>query len=221
MHYALKNRYPIETDRQVKTACAYFKKNLSRFSPNDRVGAACNIEKRASELGIPLSEDWVTNYSRSLKRGSPVSPDFNRSMEMRKQACSTHKVSVVVGGRKVEGAGVVEALTKQANDLHPIEILQAVKEFDKMANLESHYDTLVPDPFMTVFGGYTAPEYDAVKVAGSKTNYDVIRASRTPEALEKVAKSLGKKFADSFANDPMGALNGLGATERGLLGDVI
>jgi len=221
MHYALRNRYPIETDRQVKTACVYFKKNLSRFSPNDRVEAACNIEKRASDLSVPLSEDWVTNYSRVLKAGAAVSPDFNRSMDMRKQACATHKVNVTVGGSKVDGAGVVEALTKRASGLRPIEVLWAIQEFDKLANLESHYDTLIADPFMTVFGGFVNSEYDAVKVAGSKTGYDVVRASRSPEALEKVAVVMGKGFANNFTKDPIGAVSGLGATERSLLGETI
>jgi len=221
MHYALKNRYPIETDRQVKTACVYFKKNLHRFSPNDRVTAACNIEKRAADLGVALSEDWVTNYSRPLKEGSPISPDFRRSMEMRKQACLTHKVKVNVGGKQVEGTGVVEALVKQASDLSPLEVLSAVQEFDKLANLEHHYDTLIPDPYMAVFGGYTNPEYDAVKLAGDKTQYDLTRASRTPETLEKVAKSLGKKFADAFGKDPLGTVSALGAAERAALGEVI
>lgn len=221
MHYALKNRYPIETDRQVKTACAYFKKNLSRFSPNDRVEAACNIEKRAADLSVPLSEDWVTNYSRPLKSGSSMSPDFNRSMDMRKQACDTHKVMVTVGGRKVEGSGVLAALTKQANDLHPIEVLRAVQEFDKLANLEHHYDSLVPDPFMTVFGGYLNAEYDAVKVAGDKSNYDIVRASRDKASLEKIAKYLGKKFATAFAADPLGTVEGLGVIEKTALAEAM
>ena len=221
MHYALRNRYPIESDRQVKTACVYFQKNLSRFSPNDRVEAACNIEKRAADLSVPLSHDWVTNYSRALRSGSEMSPDFNRSMGMRKSACETHKVSVMVGGRKVEGSGVVDALTKQAEELHPIEVLRAVQEFDKLASLEYHYDSIIPDPFMTVFGGFLNPEYDAVKVAGDKTNYDIVRMSRDDKALEKIARRLGKKFAGVFASDPLGTVDALGAIEKMALSEAM
>lgn len=214
MHYALKNRYPIETDRQVKTACAYFKKNLSRFSPNDRVGAACNIEKRAAELSVPLSEDWVTNYSRAMKPGAGYSPDFNRSMGMRKTACETHRVQVQVGDKKVNGHEVIENLTKQASELQPLEVFRALQEFDKLANLEHHYDSIVPDPYMTVFGGYTAPEYDAVKVAGDVTDYELVRHSRTANSLEKIAQTMGKSFSTSFAKNPIAAIEGLNAIEK-------
>ena len=218
MHYALRNRYPIETDRQVKTACVYFNKNLSRFAPNERAEAACNIEKRASELSVPLSEPWVTNYSRALKNGAGYSPDFNRSMEMRKTACATHRVQVHVGDKMIDGAEVVSGLAKSASERSPIETLMAVREFDKLANLEHHYDTRVPDPYMTVFGGFLNPEYDAVKVAGSETNYDVVRASRDSDSLEKVAGAFGKGFASSFSKDPLSAVDRLGDIEKVALG---
>lgn len=221
MHYALKNRYPIETDRQVKTACAYFQKNLHRFSPNDRVVAACSIEKRAEELSVPLDESWVTNYSRVMKPGASYSPDFERSMGMRKEACLTFGVQVDVSGKKVTGSDVVESLVKTASERSPIETMKAVEEFDKLANLESHYDTRILDPYMTVFGSLRDPEWDAEKVAGSKTQYDVIRASRTPETLEKVAKVMGKGFADQFAKEPLKALVGLKAAERAAIGEVL
>lgn len=221
MHYALHNRYPIETDRQVKTACLYFKKNLHRLSPNDRVTAACNIEKRAEDLNVPLSSGWVTNYSRVMKKGAGYSPDFERSMDMRKNACLTFNVQVSISDRKVPAAGIVESLTKTASERSPIETLKAIEEFDKLANLVSHYDTRIHDPYMTVFGSLRSPEWDAEKVAGSKSQYDVIRASRSQETLEKVSGLMGKGFADSFAKEPLKALVSLKATERAAIGGLI
>ena len=221
MHYALSNRYPIESDRQVKTACEYFKKNLSRFSPDDRVVAACNIEKRAAELNVPISEDWVTNYSRPMKAGSSYSPDFNRSMGMRKQACLTHKVQVRIGDKLTDAVGIIDGLTKKASEIEPIEALKALIEFDKLANLAHHYDTIVPDPYMTVFGGYTNSEYDAVKVAGDRTNYDAVRAARTPKTMEKVASTFGKGFAAGLVKDPVKAVEGLKDWERVAMGQII
>lgn len=221
MHYALHNRYPIESDRQVKTACQYFSKNLSRFSPNDRVTAACNIEKRASELNVSVSDAWITNYSRVMKPNAGYSPDFGRSMEMRKQACATHHVQIDIGGKKTDAADLVDGLIKKASDINPIETLKAVEEFDKLANLQPHYDNIIPDPYMTVYGGYTNPEYDAVKVAGDKTNYDVVRASRQPATMEKVAAVLGKGFAAGFAKDPVRAVEGMKEIEKMALGGVL
>lgn len=221
MNYALRNRYPIENERQVKTAAAYFKKNLERFSPNDRVTAACNIEKRASELGVAVDENWVTNYSRALKVGADYSPDFNRSMEMRKQACVTHKVQVAIGDKKVNAAELVNGIIKSASELAPIATLEAVKEFDKVANLQHHYDTMIPDPYMTVFGGFTNPEYDAVKLAGSATNYDLIRASRDKDAMEKVAEVMGKGFAAGFAREPLRSIEKLGESEKIVIDEIV
>jgi len=221
MYYVLRNRYPIETSRQVKTACEYFAKNLSKFSPNDRVTAACNIEKRASELHVPISEAWVVNYSRVMKPNAGYSPDFKRSMEMRKQACATHKIQVQIGDKKVEAAVLIDELVKKADEMHPIETLKAVEEFDKMANLAFHYDTLIPDPYMTVYGSYRNAEWDAVKIAGSKTNYDLIRASRSPKTIEKIASVFGKGFAAGFTKDPLKAAEGLKEQEKAALGTII
>lgn len=221
MHYVLRNRYPIETDRQVKTACQYFSKYLSKFSPNDRVTAACNIEKRASELKVPISDNWVVNYSRPMKHGAGYSPDFARSMEMRKQACLTHKVKVTIENNSTDAAGLVDGLIKKASELQPIETLRAIQEFDKLANLEYHYDTLIPDPYMTVYGGYRDAEWDAVKVAGDKTDYELVRASRSPQTLEKVASKFGKGFSAGFAKDPLKAAEGLKDWERVVLGQIL
>jgi len=218
MHYALHNRYPIESDRQVKTACEYFRKNLSKFSPDDRVIAATNLEKRASELLVPLCEDWVTNYSRVMKKGAGYSPDFRRSMDMRKQACATHGAQIMVDGKPTKAVPVIDELIKKSADLEPIETLRAVQEFDKLANLAYHYDSTIPDPYMTVFGGYTNAEWDSVKVAGDKTDYDLVRAARTPKAMEKVASRFGKGFATGFAKDPLKAAEGLKDWEKVALG---
>jgi len=221
MHYALKNRYPVETERQVKTACDYFSHNLNRFAPNDRVTAACNIEKRASELKVPISNAWVTNYSRVMKNGASYSPDFSLSMNMRKEACATHHVRVWVGGQEFEGAEIVDRLIKHASEISPIETLKAIEEFDKLANLEYHYDTLVPDPYMTVYGSHRNAEWDAVKVAGDKTDYDVVRASRQPETMEKVASVFGKGFAAGFAKEPVKTTEGMKDAEKEILGGTL
>ena len=61
MHYAIpaKKKYPIETADQVKTAAAYFDKYLESFHPAERATIASAMEKRASDLGVFINNDWL------------------------------------------------------------------------------------------------------------------------------------------------------------------
>ena len=83
MNYALRGeRYPIETEEQIKVASDYFTNNLPRFSPSDRVEVATNMKKRAEELGIDLDVPWVSNYSRMMNKQADYSPDFEYTIRL-------------------------------------------------------------------------------------------------------------------------------------------
>lgn len=213
MKYALKNKYPIETEGQVKTAVEYFDRYLQRFDPVERIAIATNIEKRANELNIDVDSPWVTNYSRVFKKQASYSPDFERNMKARVDFCKGRHVKIASGN----GEDIINSLMAKKNEIEPVVMMQAVSEFDKQAGITVGYDHSVADPVVTVFGSLNNPEYDSEKIAGDLTNYDAIRILRDNKAMSKFASAFAKHIVDSFKNDPVGTIKKMSEPEKELL----
>lgn len=217
MHYALKDKYPIETAEQVKTAVDYFDKFIGRFAPMDRVTAATNIEKRADDLSVDVDRDWITNYARVMKKEAQMSPDFDRNIEARKQLCQQRHTTVMAHGEQVKAAELLDRVLEHRDVMPNIVLMKAIAEFDKQASLTPEYDNRITDPVITVFGSLTNPKFDAVKVAGDMTDYDVRSATRNATKMEKVASKFGAKFSEKLKSNPVEAASNLRAPERAAL----
>ena len=219
MHYALNNKYPIETSEQVKIAEEFFTKNLTKFDPADRVLAASNIEKRASELTVPVSKGWITNYSRMTKISAQISPSFEWNMKLRKEAASEE---VNISGKMIKTASVIDNIVNLRNEGASGElIIAAIDELDKTAGLINDYDRIIVDPVMTVYGNLADPEFDRVKIASGITDYDAKSASRDEETLTKIASSFGSDVADSFKSAPMATILSTSGPELDILTGII
>ena len=196
----LRNKYPIETAEQVKTASAFVRDHLTRFDPVDRAAAAYRLEKRASDLGVCLDESWVVNYSRFFDAEAGYSPEFGTAMAMRKEACAGRMV--VSGESSVPAGDVVDALEKAAASLAPQDLAGMIDEFDKVAGLDLDYDTRVPDPLFTVVGCVSNPYYNQVKIAGLPESVFRHRMSQ-PEVMDKVASVVGEHNTPALKADPV------------------
>lgn len=217
MHYALKGKYPIETEEHIKTAVEYFDKYLGRFSPMDRAAAATNIEKRAETLEVDISRDWITNYSRMLKKEAVISPDFERNIQLRKDACLKGGIKVTIGGKEVDAIPLLDKVASlNSGDVHGIAIVKALEAFDKLANFEFRYDDDIVDPILTVFGSLRSPEYDAEKISGNITDYDLVKLSRKNDVLEKIAGVFTKEVADGFRKQPVKTFKEMTTPEQSL-----
>ena len=198
MRYALpaKKLYPIETIEHIKTASVYFDKYLDKFHPAERIAIANTMEKRASELGVELNNDWIYNYS--TKR-SAYSPEFDLHMKMRKEACMGKKISH--GEHSVEAVDLLTKVASLKDKVKPKEMVELIADFDKKAGLINAYDTRVRDPYFTVYGSSINPQYDSVKLASnmSETRFEKL-ASR---CRKKLAAAYGEKFANEFSANPV------------------
>ena len=221
MHFALRNEFPIENEGHIKTAMAYFDKYLKRFSALDRAVVAANIEKRANALNINIDSDWVTNYSRMFKDGAEISPDFNRNMGLRKDACVKGEIKIMVDNKSVNASDMLDKISALKGEAPGKAIVTALVEFDKLANLEHHYDADVIDPVLTVYGSLRNAEYDAVKVAADITNYQAVKLSRDQDAMNKVAKKFGEEFVQEFRAKPIEKLGTLTPPELSLFTEAI
>lgn len=209
MKYAIANKeYPIETKDQLIKAAEYFDKYLTRFHPLQRVEAASNIEKQAACLGVNIDSDWVKTYSRSVS-SEQVSPDFVKSAEMRKLACKGKNL-----GEEFDADKVIDSIISLEKKASAKKLVDLLFDFDKHAGLRYAWDTYIPDPIMTVFGSRAHPEYDAVKVAGDMTNYDIKRVACDEARVEKIASVMGQDFKDKFTKNPVQAVIDLGSMEK-------
>lgn len=208
MRYAIDGKYPIETKEQLTKTAAYFDKYLDRFHPMDRVTVASALEKRANELGICLDNGWIKNYSRALNDNAILSPDFDKNIEMRKYACSGKVIKNIKAEEFLEKIAEISKISKPKN------VVDALFEFDKLANLEYQWDKSIVDPVMTVFGSLNNPEYDAVKLAGEITDYKVKKIAANENEIVKLASVLGKQFQSDFIKSPVETIKKLNEIEK-------
>jgi hypothetical protein len=221
MKFALDGRYPIETREQLVKSAEFFDKYLTRFEPNDRVKIASAIDARASELGVNIDRPWITNYSRIMRKEASLSPDFASAIQLRKEACVRHKVTIKIGDDQVSPAALLDGLKKQASILHVREVAAALEEFDKTAGISYLYDHEFLDPVMSVCGSLNNPKYDSVNVLGGISQYDLIEASRDHEKLAALKERLGASFATKFRQDPLSSTAGLDETLKSVLSEVV
>lgn len=210
MHYALptKKLYPIETAEQVKTASVYFDKYLDRMHPAERVAVATNMEKRASDLGVSLSNAWIDNYSTS-KPG--YSPEFDLHMNMRKQACMGRKIEFK--GKEIKADELLSKVAALKDRVKPKEMVDMLADFDKKANLEVYYDRSVRDPFFTVFGSSINPKYGQEKIA-SMYKSDFVKLAKDEKFISKLAGAYGQGFVDGFKADPVNVYNSMPTPDK-------
>jgi hypothetical protein len=208
MHYALKGKYPIETLDQLTKTAEYFDKFITRFAPQERVFAARNIEKRASELDTYIDRDWIKNYSRSMNNNASVSPEFHKNMELRKRACLNK--TVTINGKQFDAVQILNKIESEIDKHGALIVVDELTDFDKLAGIEYQWDKSILDPIMTVYGSAIDPEFDAVKVAGNYTNYDIKKLASETDVLGLIAKRIGNKEARKFFKDPIGVSEQIG-----------
>jgi hypothetical protein len=216
MHYALNNQFPIETAGQFDIAINYFDRYLGRFEPSDRVKVASSLEKRAFDLKIDTGKNWITNYARAVRPDAQYSPDFEMSIEARRHFCKSAGVTMKMG----KPDEILTKLASKKSEIPPMGMVGALAAFDKEACLTDYYDKAIADPFMTVFGCNTNPEFDCVKLAEGVTDYSAKRSVCDKGVMEKVA-SINKSLADEYSKDPIGVIGKCGPATRQLLCETI
>jgi len=221
MHYALNGKYPIETKEHIKTAMDYFSKYISRFNHDDRVTFSCNIEKRATDLGVVVDNGLIHNYTRVMSKHASLSPDFKRNMDKRRHICKSSNRMIKTASGRVSAVEVLDKLAALAENVPVIALIKTIEEFDKKAGLVFEYDKTILDPVMTVCGSLVNPKYDAVKVAGDITDYDVVDISKNHEQLEKLASVFPSDVVENFKKNPIETVISFNDMEKDLFSKTV
>ncbi len=193
----LDERYPLDGYDQVKAASAYFDQHVDEMPVDVRREYCLNMVKRASELGIPVSSVAAAYGSERCAESGHI----KLCMDMRRTVITDETMLDVLD--KVAGMHVT---------LSPATFAELVTEFDKLANIDQHYGSAVPDPYITVFKtaaqeSKTDPK-DAIVIGN-----EYLPARKLVEFSKlrnlQVTSRFGSDFADAFAKDPRGIFDSL------------
>lgn len=204
----LRDKYPVNTVEQVKTASDYFESNITAFDPLERVLITSRLEKKASEFGLNLDRDYIKVYSRPMHKEATESPVVAANAEERKDFAKSKGVdNVKITGKDFKYADMVDKVVKSDADM--ITKTKSIAQLDKVAGLDAFYDKGLQDPVSMFSSCPFNQEYDAVKIAGDMTNYDLARMP-----IEKVASCMGEDFASDFTKDRCHAVYSLGVGDK-------
>lgn len=190
-HYAIpsQRRYPLDGYDQVKTASAYFDEWHMHMLPAMRWEYAQNLTKRASAIGIEVSE-LAQHYGG--KRANPT--QIKIAFDARRTALTDELAQ-----------DMLDKLASVHHRLDDMELVCVLTEFDKMAGLDGHWGGDIPDPYFSVFTKAANKEVlgDETLVEGNESIparklADFVRVHR-----DAVTAKFGEEISEEFAKDPM------------------
>jgi hypothetical protein len=181
----------------VKTAAAYYDEHYKGFVPELRREYCHNLCKRASMLGIELSDD-VRKYGAD-------------------GYASAAELDIALSGREgvVKEATHLQVLHDLRDGRHcmlPEDFALALGEFDKVAGIDHLYDQHVLDPYYSTYGVKQAEE-GALLAGNDYISQDELkRFARTCSG--KLHDTFGGDFVKEFRKDPVGITRSLPADQK-------
>lgn len=195
-------KYAMPDDAHVKIAAAYFDKYAMDLAPEHRHRFARNVQTRAAELGVDVSDhDLLSKWA---------SPGWNRHV----QAHIEQRKSLLP--RNPDARGVLDKLAASLEETTPADAAAALQEIDLATGLNKYYDRGLTDPFASTMGKVAegwSDEVDGVTI----TEADL----RKEAVLKKIASYMGTSFADQFSKSPVEIFESLPAPEKEVIKQII
>jgi hypothetical protein len=195
-------RYPLNSFADVEKAASYFDEWGKQFVPTHRREYCVNLVKRASVLGIPLSEE-IRKYgseSRAPALEVAIAIDSRRGVV----TDQTHSAAL-------------SKLAEAGPTLSPELLVEALAQFDKIAGIEHLYDQEIPDPFWSVYGEKRAQGEGNSHILGNEvvSNKQLELLAKT--TCHEIKTLFGEDFLKEFKKDPVGIFNSLPADQKKVL----
>jgi hypothetical protein len=193
-HYALPglSRYPLDSQLHVKQASAYFEENHKSMAPVHRHEYCVNLVKRASALGMNVS-DLARKYG---------SESYASDAEI--EIALLGRASVI---KEAMHRRALNALDDHRALMKPSDFVVALEQFDKVAGISHLYDSHVLDPYLSTFGTKMASD-SAIQVDNEYIPRADLEAFARTDA-SRLTDSFGEDFVKEFRKDPVGILNSL------------
>lgn len=182
----LDGSYPIDGYDQVKTASVYFNDNWKALGFRDRHTYCVKLAHRMNELGMAIPDN-IARYG-----ATTYAADVESYVEARRSY--VHE----------EAHPALDMLLEKRAQISPGVFAEALAEFDRLNDLNWHWDSKVADPWFSTFG----PSHE--KIAEENWRWDGAGTRICEEDLKDLAKnsyerlvnSFGADFAKEFAKSP-------------------
>ena len=169
----------------VKLANKYFDEYSDKMPPEYRYKYACNLQKRASELGFTLkgkiSKYAATGYSAKL--GAYLAD--RRSL---------------LGVQEPKYTAALDKLAAMRDTLSPIEFAKILHGFDKRAGIDKYYNGYLKDPYEATLEAPANPSYIYKAASGQRLDEDAIKVLMT-QKFAKVKEYLGPTLAEHLQKE--------------------
>lgn len=198
-HTAYQGMYPLDSYTQIKEAAAYFDQYVGEMPPEMRHEYAVNLVKRASAVGIEVSD----------KAASYGSDTFASTAQL-KIALDTRRPHL-----NEKQAAVLDKLYEHRAELGPEKFCETLAEFDKIAQIEWRYDRSVMDPYASTYGlQKMASDEGNSWVSGNDyvTKKEIENYGVT--AAQTLRDDYGADFAKEFQKDPWGIFSSLPVDQK-------
>lgn len=134
-------KFPLETEGQVKKASAYFEKNHGKLDLYEKYQFALNVKTAADTQGVPLDKTEVLKYA-SLKP-EMFNEDFYYNIQTRKSYLKDDET---------EARESFDTLLARADELGTIKVAEVMYELDKALGLTGTYGNGLNDPLLSTLG---------------------------------------------------------------------
>jgi hypothetical protein len=194
---AIGKSYPLEDYGQVKMAAAYYEENSNQFNIHERREFCVNLVKRASALGIVVSEE-AQRYG-SEKYASM--PEIQAAIDLRRPFVDA-EMNIQLDG-----------LLKHAGVIDPDVFCATLGVLDRQAQIDWMYDRNILDPYLSTFGIQKQAEDEnwsqGVDYVTRKQieNYAVT-------GLGALTGEYGDDFSEEFRKDPWGIFMSLPVDQK-------
>ncbi len=196
---AYNGAYPLDSYSQVERASWYFDENYKEMAPEMRHEYAVNLVKRASKLGIVVSDEAAAYGSTTF---GPI--------EQLKIAADTRRPHL-----SEKQAAVLEELLERRAVLGPELFCQTLKDFDKIAGIDWRYDQSVMDPYISTYGiAKTAADEGDSWLEGNDyiTKKQIENYAIT--GFHTLKHDYGDDFAKEYKKDPWGIFSSLPVDQK-------
>lgn len=190
------NRYPLDTESQVKQASAYFDEHYHDMSLQERRVFAQSVELRSQELDCKVAGAHL------MYAGDDYGPHI--------QAESIARVNSFAG---TEHEGLYREFRYKLASYNPLMAVEVLTEIDKCSGADRAYGRPgvgFRDPYQAVFGKTAASDEDSQYTWRGDTDYvsgmDIAAFAEKKICLDKM---LGEGFSADFQKDPVGMFKSL------------
>lgn len=212
-YYALPSlkRYPLDSYVDVKTAGAYFDQWSKHMAPVHRREFCSNLTKRASALGIEVS-DTIEKYGSSTYAPAhhiEMALDGRRSLLLEEP----HKL-------------VLEEIKMASVTMPPDQFAELLSQFDRVVGIDAYYDSDILDPYLSTYGVKSAEVGQKQTMTNTPEGAIIIGNDYiTKEDLKKfsltkfrmISTVFGDDMAKEFQKDPVAILNSLPLDQKKMI----